>query len=387
LLDAVSDIPRQLVGTGYPPSTGPTDEASARRAPAPAGEASRPVSPLTAIGASLPPRSLLPDHVLPVAHVLDEAARAQTSRESAAETPGSPAPEVRLPGQGATASANAEMPLPGEAATAAAEGALPAGSADEGDESAPPGSPEAELTDEEKQEVDKLKKRDREVRQHEQAHLAAAGGYARGGPTYEYTTGPDNKRYAVGGEVSIDTSKEKEPEATIRKAQVIYRAALAPAEPSSQDRRVASEAKQMESEARQELAEQRREEATETEQTGQADATAAGESAAGDSETGGSEAGGSEAGGSEAAGPEAGGAASAASGSSTGSQTDGSVAALAPAGGLPDAGPPETPSGGITAGSASDVGGAPDAEIPTIIDNAGLAPTAPFSGRLLDVVG
>ena len=83
----------------------------------------------------------------------------------------------------------------------------------------------------------------------------------RGGPSYEYTTGPDNKRYATGGEVNIDTSKAENPEATVRKAQVIYRAAMAPAEPSSQDRSVASEAKQMEAEARQEIAEQRRESA------------------------------------------------------------------------------------------------------------------------------
>ena len=44
---------------------------------------------------------------------------------------------------------------------------------------------------------------DREERQHEQAHLSAAGGHARGGPSYQYETGPDGKRYAVGGEVSI----------------------------------------------------------------------------------------------------------------------------------------------------------------------------------------
>ncbi len=121
-----------------------------------------------------------------------------------------------------------------------------------------------ELTEEEQQKVQELKSRDREVRQHEQAHMAAAGGYARGGPSYEYTTGPDNRRYATGGEVSIDTSKvADDPAATIRKAQIIYRAAMAPAEPSSQDRSVASEAKQMESEARRELAESRRSEATE----------------------------------------------------------------------------------------------------------------------------
>ncbi|MED5414126.1 MAG: putative metalloprotease CJM1_0395 family protein, partial [Candidatus Latescibacterota bacterium] len=48
--------------------------------------------------------------------------------------------------------------------------------------------------------------------------------------------------------------------ATIRKAQQIYRAALAPAEPSSQDRSVASQAKKMEMEARSELREQQDEE-------------------------------------------------------------------------------------------------------------------------------
>ena len=121
--------------------------------------------------------------------------------------------------------------------------------------------PEADLSEEEQREVEKLKGRDREVRAHEQAHLAAAGSYAQGGPAYDYQRGPDNRQYAVGGEVQIDTSKvADDPEATIRKAQVIRRAAMAPAEPSSQDRRVASEAAKMETEARQEVAEQRREE-------------------------------------------------------------------------------------------------------------------------------
>ena len=45
-----------------------------------------------------------------------------------------------------------------------------------------------------------------------------------------------------------------DPEATIRKAQTIKSAALAPQDPSSQDRRVAAEASRMEQEARQELA-------------------------------------------------------------------------------------------------------------------------------------
>jgi hypothetical protein len=132
-----------------------------------------------------------------------------------------------------------------------------------------------ELTQEERGEVDQLKVRDREVRQHEQAHMAAAGPYASGGPSFEYTRGPDGKRYAVGGEVQIDTSRESEPEATIRKAQQIYRAALAPADPSSQDRSVASSAKKMEMAARQELAKENSEQPEETGAAGGEAASAA----------------------------------------------------------------------------------------------------------------
>ena len=103
-------------------------------------------------------------------------------------------------------------------------------------------------------EIDKIKKIDAEVRLHEQMHLSAAGSYARGGATFQYTTGPDGKKYATSGEVSIDTSEiPNNPRATITKAQVIRRAALAPAEPSGQDRAVAAEATQMEMKAKQEL--------------------------------------------------------------------------------------------------------------------------------------
>ena len=119
-----------------------------------------------------------------------------------------------------------------------------------------------ELSDSERRQVEKLQARDREVRQHEQAHVAAAGSLFRGGPTYEYQTGPDGRKYAVGGNVQIDTSAVPgDPEATIAKAQQIRRAALAPAEPSGQDRAVAAKANRMESDARQELAEQRQAEA------------------------------------------------------------------------------------------------------------------------------
>jgi len=103
-------------------------------------------------------------------------------------------------------------------------------------------------------EIDRLKKRDMEVKLHERMHLAVAGPYARGGANFQYTTGPDGKKYAVSGEVSIDTSEVPDnPQATIAKAQTIRRAALAPAEPSGQDRAVAAEATQMEMRAKQEL--------------------------------------------------------------------------------------------------------------------------------------
>lgn len=107
----------------------------------------------------------------------------------------------------------------------------------------------------EEQEIKELKDRDTEVRIHEQAHAAVGGQYA-GAPQYEYETGPNGKRYAVGGEVSIDVSEEKDPEDTISKMQIVRAAALAPAEPSSQDYKVAALATQKEQVARAELAKQ-----------------------------------------------------------------------------------------------------------------------------------
>lgn len=110
-----------------------------------------------------------------------------------------------------------------------------------------------ELTPTEENVVQQLKVRDREVKTHEMAHLANAGQYARGGATYSYQQGPDGRRYAVGGEVPIDVSKEKTPEQTIQKMEAIKRAAMAPAEPSSTDRSIAAAAAATESLARQEL--------------------------------------------------------------------------------------------------------------------------------------
>lgn len=110
------------------------------------------------------------------------------------------------------------------------------------------------LTEDEKAQVDELKKRDAEVKTHEQAHLAAGGAHTKGGASYSYQTGPDGRQYAVGGEVQIDTSPVKgDPQATIMKAQVIKAAALAPSQPSGQDKAVAAKAQQMMAKAQSEL--------------------------------------------------------------------------------------------------------------------------------------
>ena len=131
----------------------------------------------------------------------------------------------------------------------------------EGNRAAQPKSEDG-LTTSEKKQVEKLKKRDAEVRRHEQAHLTAAGSYAKGAPQYEYKEGPDGKQYAVGGHVEIDTSEvEGDPEATLTKARIIQRAALAPQEPSQQDQKVARQAAKMVQKAERELQEQKAEEA------------------------------------------------------------------------------------------------------------------------------
>jgi len=142
--------------------------------------------------------------------------------------------------------------FPGEAATLSEEEDNSSGAAN------PASNPGQQLTPDKQKIVQQLKARDREVRAHERAHKAAAGAFAKGGPTFSYQTGPDGKRYAVGGEVQIDASPVPgNPQATITKARTIRRAATAPADPSGQDRRVASAANRMEAQARRELSEER----------------------------------------------------------------------------------------------------------------------------------
>ncbi|MBT7408976.1 MAG: hypothetical protein HN826_04680 [Methylococcales bacterium] len=112
------------------------------------------------------------------------------------------------------------------------------------------------LSEEDEKKLEKLKERDREVRQHEQAHLTAAGQHANGGAIFDYEKGPDGRNYAVGGRVNINTSAiSGDPEATLRKAEQLKRAALAPHSPSAKDREVAAQASRMELKAQQELRE------------------------------------------------------------------------------------------------------------------------------------
>lgn len=96
------------------------------------------------------------------------------------------------------------------------------------------------LTEAERAMVQDLSARDQEVRRHEEAHARVGGEFA-GQPSYTYQTGPDGQRYAIGGEVPIDVAPVPgDPEATIVKMEVVKRAALAPAEPSDADRRIAA---------------------------------------------------------------------------------------------------------------------------------------------------
>ncbi|WDE11651.1 putative metalloprotease CJM1_0395 family protein [Thalassomonas haliotis] len=106
----------------------------------------------------------------------------------------------------------------------------------------------------EEQEIQALRARDLEVRAHELAH-ASVGGSATGSPSYTYEQGPDGRKYAVGGEVSVDLSPVSgDPQATIAKMQKVHAAALAPAEPSSQDKQVAATASRIILQAQSELA-------------------------------------------------------------------------------------------------------------------------------------
>lgn len=113
-----------------------------------------------------------------------------------------------------------------------------------------------------KKQIDELKRTEQEVITHEQAHKAAGPGVT-GAISYSYTTGPDDQRYINGGEVSIQMKEGTTHEETIKILETVQRAALAPAEPSPQDLRVAASAAAQIQQTRSEMLKENSEQAVE----------------------------------------------------------------------------------------------------------------------------
>lgn len=109
------------------------------------------------------------------------------------------------------------------------------------------------LTTSQKALILQLQATDSAVKAHERAHISAGGGVIRSGATFVYQEAPDKKLYAIGGEVSIDTSEESSPQETIQKMQIVRTAALAPSDPSSTDYQVAATASMLQMQARLEV--------------------------------------------------------------------------------------------------------------------------------------
>lgn len=86
---------------------------------------------------------------------------------------------------------------------------------------------------------------DQKVRAHEQAHISAGRSLNVTPATFDYEKGPDGKNYAVAGEVQIGFTPTDDYSDNLAKAQTLRNAALAPAEPSSQDMKVAQDAQRM----------------------------------------------------------------------------------------------------------------------------------------------
>ncbi|TYC75941.1 hypothetical protein FMN63_06070 [Stappia sp. BW2] len=230
------------------------DQASARASQASA-------SAIAIRGGNIPPLSA--QAVIALQEADGSAAGAGRSRSAAA--PGNPDGEDAETGNSANAGAAGDG-----ADTEAAAAGSSTGQAQ--DESTKDEDPDGDGLDKaEEKQVEKLKQRDQEVRAHELAHARVGGAHA-GAPSYTFQQGPDGKRYAIGGEVQIDTSKERTPEATIRKMQVVIRAATAPADPSSQDLKVAQQARAQISEAQAEVRQKKTEELSGDDGDGDVDA-------------------------------------------------------------------------------------------------------------------
>lgn len=92
-----------------------------------------------------------------------------------------------------------------------------------------------------KQEIKDLMTTEREVVAHEQAHKAVGAGVT--GPiSYTQEQGPDDQLYITGGEVSIQAPPTNSLDEKLQVLEKVRQAALAPANPSPQDLRVAASA-------------------------------------------------------------------------------------------------------------------------------------------------
>gem|GEM_PF-5594133 len=106
--------------------------------------------------------------------------------------------------------------------------------------------------------VAKLQQQDREIRQHEQAHLAAIGRIPTSGPIYRLAKGPDGRLYVIGGRVNFLMPPAQSAQEKLELARQLRKMALAPAQPSAKDRSVAAQAAQQINQARRELAAEER---------------------------------------------------------------------------------------------------------------------------------
>lgn len=207
--------------------------------------------------------------------------QAAYARQAAAHTPAAqssdtaqPSFQVTLSGKApdGTAAQNADAPRAPDGSAKTAQNGETGDTGEKTDAPARPDERKANgepLSEQEQKQLDYLKKRDQEVRAHEMAHVAVGGDLVKRGASYEYETGPDGKRYAVGGDVIIDTSAGRTPEDTLRRAERIRAAAMAPAEPSTQDYNVARQADQMAMQARLELRAQQQQAASRADKEGE----------------------------------------------------------------------------------------------------------------------
>ncbi|MDJ0950240.1 MAG: putative metalloprotease CJM1_0395 family protein [Alphaproteobacteria bacterium] len=125
-------------------------------------------------------------------------------------------------------------PLDPVAATAAARG-VPVAAEPRIDATDQVSANPFDLSPAEERQVARLRQIDSAVRQEENTHAANAGQFASA-PQYTYVTGPDGRRYAVGGQVNVRaTNPSGDPRQAERAANILRNAAVSPNAPSAQD--------------------------------------------------------------------------------------------------------------------------------------------------------